>query len=112
MPKKPKQRRRADEPLVQKIFNRRGTVEILVLLSDSSGLRFSEIDQNLTSIAPQVLSARLAELREIGMVVRTVSEGPPLATSYELSDLGVELAVIARGLKSIATSSRLPALAV
>lgn len=111
MPKKEKQRRRVDEPLVQKVFQRRGTVEILVLLSGASSLRFSGIDQSLTNIAPQVVSARLAELREIGMVDRTVSEGPPLTTSYSLTELGAELAAIAQGLKSIANSSRLPAVA-
>lgn len=46
------------------------------------------------------------------MVVRTVSEGPPISTSYALSDLGTELAGAAQTVKSVATSPRLPALAV
>lgn len=111
MPKKEKQKRRADEPLVQKVFNRRGTVEILILLKDKERLRFNQIESALTYIAPQVVSARLADLREIGVIDRAVSEGPPLTTTYSLTEIGSQLAGAAEVLKSVAANPKLPAVA-
>jgi DNA-binding HxlR family transcriptional regulator len=35
-----------------------------------------------------VLSDRLADLAQGGLITRTVDEGPPLAVSYELTDRG------------------------
>lgn len=108
MEPKAKRKRRADEPLVQKVFQRRGTVEILVLLKKQGSVRFSGIDTELDSIAPQVVSARLADLREVGMIQRTVQEGPPLTTTYSLTPLGDRLAGAAEVLVSVAKSPELP----
>lgn len=94
--------------MVQKVFQRRGTVEILIALSDAGELRFSEIDQGLPNIAPQVIGARLGDLRELNLVNREVEEGPPTSSTYSLTSLGVELAKVAGGLKAVAHSPELP----
>ena len=40
------------------------------------------------SISDSVLSDRLSDLAEAGLIARTVDEGPPLAVSYALTDRG------------------------
>lgn len=106
-----RQERRFDEPPVYRVFMRRGSVQILLLLEDSGEARFGEIDRAFPTIARQVLGNRLAELREIGVVKRTVQEGPPLGTRYSLTELGTRLAQAATVLDEVAHSDQLPALA-
>lgn len=50
--------------------------------------RFAEIARSMPSITDGMLSSRLAELREAGMVDRQIIEGPPVATLYELTPKG------------------------
>lgn len=107
---KTKRGRRTDEPLVQKVFQRRGTVELLILLKSTGGMRFSEASHGIPNIAPQVIGVRLSELRELKMVARIVLEGPPTATRYELTELGEDLAEVASGLKRVALNPQVPSL--
>jgi DNA-binding HxlR family transcriptional regulator len=39
-------------------------------------------------VSPSVLSVRLSELCDVGLVARTVHEGPPLGVYYELTRRG------------------------
>ena len=39
-------------------------------------------------VSPSMLSDRLTELCDVGLVERTVTEGPPLGVIYELTDRG------------------------
>lgn len=103
--------RRFDEPLVWRVFQRRGTVQILLLLQQVGTARFGQINGEFPNIARQVLGNRLAELREIGIVRRAVEEGPPLGTRYSLTELGIELACAANVLDEVAQSDKLPSLA-
>ncbi len=80
-------------------------------LGSDQPLRFTELVIARPNISQQVIGSRLAELREIGMVQRVVSEGPPITTTYSLTDLGSELSELAESLERIATSDRLPAVA-
>lgn len=64
--------------------------------------RFRDIDNAFPFIARQVLVARLSELREIGLIARTVEDGPPLSTSYCLTEDGEKLAVAASILHEVA----------
>ena len=45
----------------------------------------------IDGISDSVLSDRLADLAAGGMITRTVSEGPPLAVSYALTERGLAL---------------------
>lgn len=53
--------------------------------------RFAEIARSVPGITEGMLSARLQELQETGIVDREVVEGPPLATVYRLTERGRSL---------------------
>ncbi|MFF3854543.1 winged helix-turn-helix transcriptional regulator [Micromonospora sp. NPDC002575] len=49
---------------------------------------FAELARALPGISESVLSDRLGELVRVGLVSRTVREGPPVGVSYELTERG------------------------
>jgi DNA-binding HxlR family transcriptional regulator len=49
---------------------------------------FRELSRAIDGISDSVLSDRLADLAQGGLITRTVNEGPPLAVSYALTDRG------------------------
>jgi DNA-binding HxlR family transcriptional regulator len=102
-----RQLRRFDEPPVWRVFSRRGTIQILLLLKDQEPVRFTELDAACPFIARQVLGTRLTELREIGIIDRIVDDGPPLATRYKLTSVGRRLAEAAIVLNQVAQSDEL-----
>jgi DNA-binding HxlR family transcriptional regulator len=53
--------------------------------------RFAEIARAIPGITESMLSARLAELKEAGLVTREVLEGPPIASLYRLTPSGEAL---------------------
>jgi DNA-binding HxlR family transcriptional regulator len=63
---------------------------------------FSEL-KRLLGVGDSTLSDRLSELALAGLVKRTVSEGPPIAVSYELTPAGLALMP---ALKSLAEWAR------
>ncbi|MEU4717726.1 helix-turn-helix domain-containing protein [Micromonospora purpureochromogenes] len=52
---------------------------------------FAELSRALPGISESVLSDRLGELARVGLVSRTVREGPPLGVSYQLTERGAAL---------------------
>jgi DNA-binding HxlR family transcriptional regulator len=52
---------------------------------------FRELSRAIGGISDSVLSDRLSDLAEAGLIARTVDEGPPLAVSYSLTDRGSAL---------------------
>ncbi len=52
---------------------------------------FVGLRKSVTGISDTVLSDRLVELTEVGLVRREVAEGPPVTVSYELTTAGAEL---------------------
>lgn len=52
---------------------------------------FAELGRALPGISESVLSDRLGELCRVGLVSRTVREGPPVGVSYELTERGAAL---------------------
>ncbi|WKU06354.1 helix-turn-helix domain-containing protein [Micromonospora sp. HUAS LYJ1] len=52
---------------------------------------FAELARALPGISESVLSDRLGELARVGLVSRTVREGPPLGVSYQLTGRGAAL---------------------
>ncbi len=52
---------------------------------------FSELKRAVAGISDSVLSERLAELSGAGLVQRSVSEGPPIAVQYQLTNAGEAL---------------------
>ena len=54
-------------------------------------LYFAEIAQAVPGLSDRLLSRRLRELEEVGLVDRTVHDGTPPRVSYELTPMGAEL---------------------
>jgi DNA-binding HxlR family transcriptional regulator len=50
--------------------------------------RFSELAAALPQLSKRVLSERLAELQDIGLVLREVDDGRPVSVSYRLTERG------------------------
>ena len=66
------------------LLGKRWTGVLLGTLSD--GPRgFREIARAVEGISDSVLSDRLRELTNAGIVTRTITEGPPLSVTYELT---------------------------
>jgi DNA-binding HxlR family transcriptional regulator len=80
---------RSDASLVRAfdLLGRRWTGVILGTLSDGPA-SFRELARAVPGISDSMLSTRLGELTQAGLVTRTVDEGPPLSVAYELTDAG------------------------
>ncbi|MEV0286961.1 MULTISPECIES: helix-turn-helix domain-containing protein [unclassified Kribbella] len=50
--------------------------------------RFNELAAALPELSKRVLSDRLTELQDAGLVQREVSEGPPVTVTYRLTERG------------------------
>ncbi len=64
---------------------------IAVLISSPEPLRFSEIGAAVPDLSDRLLSERLRELEERGLVVRHADPGPPVRVTYAASDMGRDL---------------------
>jgi DNA-binding HxlR family transcriptional regulator len=74
------------------LIGRRWTGAIVeVLIQGARPLRFSEIAAAVPELSDRLLSERMKELEARGVVERTVSSGPPLRVSYELTPMGRSL---------------------
>jgi DNA-binding HxlR family transcriptional regulator len=81
-----------DEALAQafKFLGKRWNGVILgTLTNGTSG--FAELRRNVSGISDSVLSERLSELQDAGLIIRTVDPGPPVSVSYQLSETGEAL---------------------
>ncbi len=66
------------------------TLEIFFYLKDSP-LYFGELKRSLGSVSAKVLTARLRELEQRGVVERSILGGTPPNVEYKLSEMGQEL---------------------
>ena len=69
------------------LLGRRWSGVILGTLSDRPA-SFGELARAVPGISDSMLSARLAALRNAGLVIRAVDEGPPVSVAYQLTDAG------------------------
>ena len=70
------------------VFGSRWTIEILSTLYIAGDRRFNEMKHLLKGISSRTLSDKLRYLVEEELVVRSVSEGPPIRVTYRLSEHG------------------------
>lgn len=75
------------------VLGKRWNGMILGVLGDGFA-SFVQLRKAVTGIGDTVLSERLTELTEAGLVSRSVGEGPPLTVSYELTAAGREVVPI------------------
>jgi DNA-binding HxlR family transcriptional regulator len=72
------------------VLGKRWNGMILGVLGGGSA-SFVGLRKAVSGISDTVLSERLSELVETGLVRRDVAEGPPISVSYELTTAGVEI---------------------
>jgi DNA-binding HxlR family transcriptional regulator len=80
---------RADASLTRAfdVLGKRWTGVVLGTLSGGPA-GFRALARAVDGISDSVLSDRLGELTSVGLVTRTVDDGPPLSVAYELTDAG------------------------
>jgi DNA-binding HxlR family transcriptional regulator len=71
------------------LIGRRWTGAIVeVLMQHGGALRYHELAAAVPPLSDRMLSERLKELEDRGVVARHVDAGPPLRVSYELTQMG------------------------
>ena len=83
------QRRKCDERLsrVFALLGKRWSGVILGLLLQGPA-RFAVLARTIPGISERMLSDRLNELAQAGLIDRTVFDGPPLGVVYQLTESG------------------------
>lgn len=76
--------------LAFELLGKRWTGVLIAALLSGPGY-FAELKRAIPGISERMLSDRLSELTELGLLTRHVEPGPPLRVSYELTDVGREL---------------------
>jgi len=77
----------------------------LILCALGSGgqprpLRYSELGRLLAGVSQKMLTQTLRSLERDGLVTRAVTPTVPVTVSYELTELGLSLHAMIRGVKS------------
>ncbi|WP_338674295.1 helix-turn-helix domain-containing protein [Streptomyces sp. SCSIO 30461] len=98
--------------LIDRISNKWVTLILAALGSDSAHqpgvdcaggsrvMRYSELQRLLAGVSQKMLTQTLRSLERDGLVSRTVVPTVPVTVSYELTDLGLSLYEMMRGLKA------------
>ena len=63
-------------------------------------MRYSELSRLLAGVSQKMLTQTLRSLERDGLVTRTVTPTVPVTVTYELTDLGLSLHQLMRGLKT------------
>ncbi|MET7289801.1 helix-turn-helix domain-containing protein [Streptomyces sp. NPDC005573] len=80
-------------PVLDIVFSR-WTTPILWTLNQFGRQRFVELQRNIATITPKVLTQRLRQMERDGLVVRTYYPEVPPRVEYEISELGRSLAPV------------------
>lgn len=79
-------------PVRQVLSQVTGKWQMLILLALEDGaLRFGALKRTIGDITQRVLTENLRKLERDGYLTRQVDPGPPVAVSYELTEMGFEL---------------------
>lgn len=62
-------------------------------------MRYSELSRRLAGVSQKMLTQTLRSLERDGLLTRTVTPTVPVTVTYELTDLGLSLQQMMRGLK-------------
>ena len=81
-----------DEALTRvfSLLGKRWTGVIIGVLLERPA-RFAELARAIPAITEGMLSSRLTELKDLGLVEREVIDGPPIGSVYRLTESGVAL---------------------
>jgi DNA-binding HxlR family transcriptional regulator len=72
---------------------------------DPRAMRYSELARTLAGVSPKMLTQTLRSLELDGLVSRTATPTVPVTVTYELTQLGLSLLGVIRGLKAWAESN-------
>ncbi|MGP3971765.1 winged helix-turn-helix transcriptional regulator [Streptomyces sp. 6N223] len=72
---------------VFELLGKRWTGVVVASLISGPG-HFAELKRAIPGISERMLSDRLSELAELGLLTREVEPGPPLRVNYELTESG------------------------
>jgi DNA-binding HxlR family transcriptional regulator len=72
------------------LIGKRWTGAILCALTDGP-LRFGQLGKTIPGLSDRLLSQRLRELEEEGLVERDVESGAPVRVTYSLTEKGTDL---------------------
>jgi DNA-binding HxlR family transcriptional regulator len=88
----PEVRMSAEESLIKvfSLLGKRWSGRILAALMGGP-VRFAELSRAVSGISESMLSQRLGELIDEGLVRREIIEGPPLGAAYRLTESGMAL---------------------
>lgn len=86
---------RNDLAIVRSTFGK-WSPDVLIALHSVPSVGFEELRRNLTGISPRVLSLKLKELEQNGMVHREVIDSRPPRVRYALTDRGWTVAWLAQ----------------
>ncbi|MCZ4118050.1 winged helix-turn-helix transcriptional regulator [Streptomyces sp. H39-S7] len=75
---------------VFELLGKRWTGLIVAVLTQRAAY-YADLRRSLPKISERMLSDRLSELTDAGLVVREVEEGPPLRVAYRLTEAGLGL---------------------
>ncbi|MCP2247032.1 winged helix-turn-helix transcriptional regulator [Lentzea aerocolonigenes] len=79
---------------------------VLVLCALGDGpMRYSEIARLLAGVSQKMLTQTLRSLERDGLVTRTVTPTVPVTVTYELTELGLSLHQMTRGLRDWAQAN-------
>jgi DNA-binding HxlR family transcriptional regulator len=67
--------------------------------SDAQSMRYSELSRRLAGVSQKMLTQTLRSLERDGLLTRTVIPTVPVTVTYELTDLGLSLQHLMRGVK-------------
>jgi DNA-binding HxlR family transcriptional regulator len=82
------------------IIAKRWTTLILKVLLTDTPLRFSELAEKLSVVSDRVLSERLKELEQEGIVERKVYPETPVRIEYSLTEKGRDLEMVVQELEN------------
>jgi DNA-binding HxlR family transcriptional regulator len=79
---------------------------VLIWKLSGDARRFGELQRDIPAISPKMLTARLRDLEDKGVVVREVVHTSPPSVEYSLSDLGRELIPVINSIVRVGTRIR------
>jgi DNA-binding HxlR family transcriptional regulator len=68
-------------------------------VGEPRSMRYSELSRRLAGVSQKMLTQTLRSLERDGLVTRTVTPTVPVTVAYELTDLGLSLDHVMRGIK-------------
>jgi DNA-binding HxlR family transcriptional regulator len=77
---------------------------LIIYILTGGELYFCDLEKALPQLSARILTLRMRELEEAGLVLRRVSQTSPVRVSYSLTERGSALAEVVKGIAEWANS--------